>query len=98
MSIVVDGADGAAWNVGPGWDADEVELTLQVRGRRFVASIPVADMPAVERAMADMPHPPPGEKVDVSSHFIRALGRDPFVEQPVDNRPWYRRLLSRHRP
>ena len=95
MGIVVDGADGATWSVAPGWDADEVELTLTVRGRRFVASIPVADMPAVERVMAGMPHPPPGETVDVSSHFIQALGRDPFVEQPVDNRPWYRRLLHR---
>jgi hypothetical protein len=52
-------------------------------------------MPAAERAVAAMPHPSPGEKVDVSAHFVRALGRDPFVEQPVDTRPWYRRLLGR---
>jgi hypothetical protein len=96
VGIVVDGADGATWSITPG--RDEVELALTVRGRRFVASVPVSDMPAVEQVMAGLPHPPPGETVDVSAHFLRALGHDPFVEQPVDDRPWWRRLLSPKRP
>ncbi|UQU61328.1 hypothetical protein COUCH_19900 [Couchioplanes caeruleus] len=96
MGIVVDGADGATWSITPG--RDEVELALTVRRRRFVASVPVAEMPAVEQVMAGMPHPSPGETVDVSAQFMRALGRDPFAEQPVDGRPCYRRLVSPKRP
>ncbi|AGL20496.1 hypothetical protein [Actinoplanes sp. N902-109] len=96
MGIVIDGADSGEWSITP--SRDEVELALTVRGRRFVAAVPVSDMPAVERLMVDLPLPAPGEKVDVSSHFIRVLGHDPFVEQPVDNRPWYRRLLRPQTP
>jgi hypothetical protein len=92
VSIVVDGADGAKWVVRSGRDV--VELALEVRDRRFVASIAVDDMPAVLRVMEDLPHPVPGEKVDMSSAFIRVLGHDPFREEPVDRRPWYRKLFG----
>ncbi|GAA0577581.1 hypothetical protein GCM10010172_72930 [Paractinoplanes ferrugineus] len=91
MAIVVDGADRAKWTFTP--DRDVLEVALELPDRRYVAYISADDMPAVGRVLAELNHPAPGEKIDVSSHFIRILGRDPFVEHPVDRRPWYRKLL-----
>jgi hypothetical protein len=94
VSIVIDGIRDGEWQIRP--DRDEVELVFLTGGRRYVAWIPVEEMPAVERLLAEMTDPPPGERLDLSAAFVGALGRDPFTEQPAPP-PWYRRLLPGRR-
>ncbi|MFI1991954.1 hypothetical protein [Actinoplanes sp. NPDC020271] len=92
MSIVIDGIQDGEWEIRP--DHDEVELVFLTGDRRYVAWIPVEEMPIVDRLLAEIADPPPGERLDLSAAFVTALGRDPFTEQPAPL-PWYRRLVRR---
>jgi hypothetical protein len=86
--MIIDLTD-AHWHITPDPDRGIVEVAVVASGRRFAAQLSDADFPAFERLLDELPR---HGQVDVGQESARILGRDPFIEVPVDRRPWYRRL------
>ncbi|HEX5201206.1 hypothetical protein ACFQS1_15015 [Paractinoplanes rhizophilus] len=89
--MIVDLTD-AHWRITPAAVGSSVEVVIEAEGRRFVAMIDESAMPFLERLVETLPRTGP---VDLGAESARALGANPFAEEPLDRRPWYRRLIGR---
>ncbi|MFI5936838.1 hypothetical protein [Actinoplanes sp. NPDC051494] len=80
----------AHWIFTPDPDRDVLMVAVETADQRFAAEFGKAEIPAFERLVDELPST---GAVNVGQECVRVLGRDPFVEQELDRRPWYRRLL-----
>lgn len=86
--MIIDLTD-AHWKLTP--IGPSVGVVIEAEGRRLVATIDEATLPFLERFVDSLPRTGP---VDLAAEATRVLGENPFTEEPLARRPWYRRLSA----
>jgi hypothetical protein len=85
--MIVDLSD-AYWKFTPAAVGPAVRVVIEAEGRRFVATIDEATLPFLDRFADSLPRTGP---VDLAAEATRVWGKNPFTEEPLDRRPWYRK-------